>query len=96
MGRHANIRDTKEETKEKEKDDTAPNGNGESDLPVEMGPANNSATEGYEDSKIENKQPVIGTLVMKTVGIIKRKTRKPVGFMQSCCFVFVDILSTYK
>ena len=24
------------------------------------------------------------------------KTRKPVGFMQSCCFVFVGILSTYK
>ena len=23
-------------------------------------------------------------------------TRKPVGFMQSCCFVFVGILSTYK
>ena len=73
MGRHANILDPKEETKEKEKDDTVPNGNGESDLPVEMGPANNSATEDYEDSEIENKQPVIGTLVMKTVGIIKRK-----------------------
>ena len=23
-------------------------------------------------------------------------TRKPVGFMQSCCFVFVGILNTYK
>ena len=23
-------------------------------------------------------------------------TRKPVGFMQSCCFVFVGILSTYE
>ena len=27
---------------------------------------------------------------------IKVITRKPVGFMQSCCFVFVGILSTYK
>ena len=26
----------------------------------------------------------------------KMLTRKPVGFMQSCCFVFVGILSTYK
>ena len=26
----------------------------------------------------------------------KASTRKPVGFMQSCCFVFVGILSTYK
>ena len=26
----------------------------------------------------------------------KEITRKPVGFMQSCCFVFVGILSTYK
>ena len=26
----------------------------------------------------------------------KALTRKPVGFMQSCCFVFVRILSTYK
>ena len=26
----------------------------------------------------------------------KISTRKPVGFMQSCCFVFVGILSTYK
>ena len=24
------------------------------------------------------------------------ETRKPVGFMQSCCFVFVGILMTYK
>ena len=27
---------------------------------------------------------------------VKVPTRKPVGFMQSCCFVFVGILSTYK
>ena len=26
----------------------------------------------------------------------QRQTRKPVGFMQSCCFVFVGIVSTYK
>ena len=26
----------------------------------------------------------------------KRSTRKPVGFMQSCCFVFVGILRTYE
>ena len=26
----------------------------------------------------------------------KVSTRKPVGFMQSCCFVFVGIVSTYK
>ena len=28
--------------------------------------------------------------------INKKLTRKPVGFMQSCCFVFVGILSRYK
>ena len=28
--------------------------------------------------------------------IINCITRKPVGFMQSCCFVFVGIVSTYK
>ena len=27
---------------------------------------------------------------------MKIVTRKPVGFMQSCCFVFVGILSRYK
>ena len=27
---------------------------------------------------------------------LNNSTRKPVGFMQSCCFVFVGILSTYK
>ena len=28
--------------------------------------------------------------------IIHELKRKPVGFMQSCCFVFVGILNTYK
>ena len=32
----------------------------------------------------------------KCTQISTRSTRKPVGFMQSCCFVFVGILSTYK
>ena len=28
--------------------------------------------------------------------VAKKITRKPVGFMQSCCFVFVGIVSRYK
>ena len=49
-----------------------------SDPPVEMTPSNDSETEGYvnTDSESENKQPVIGTLVMKTVGIVKRKKKR--------------------
>ena len=34
--------------------------------------------------------------VIHTRQQVKHETRKPVGFMQSCCFVFVGILSTYK
>ena len=49
-----------------------------SDPPVEMTPSNDSETEGYTntDSESENKQPVIGTLVMKTVGIVKCKKKR--------------------
>ena len=49
-----------------------------SDPPVETTPSNNSETEGYvnTDSESENKQPVIGTLVMKTVGIVKCKKKR--------------------
>ena len=49
-----------------------------SDPPVETTPSNNSETEGYvnTDSESENKQPVIRTLVMKTVGIVKRKKKR--------------------
>ena len=41
--------------------------------PVEMTPTDDSETEGYVNSETdtEDKQPVIGTLVMKTVGIVK-------------------------
>ena len=44
--------------------------------------ANDSETEGYKNSGMdtENKQPVIGTLVMKTVGIMKRKKKR-----KGCC-----------
>ena len=53
-----------------------------SDPPVEMTPSNDSETEGYAntDSESENKQPVIGTLVMKTVGIVKCKKKR-----KACC-----------
>ena len=53
-----------------------------SDPPVETTPSNNSETEGYAntDSEPENKQPVIGTLLMKTVGIVKCKKRR-----KACC-----------
>ena len=32
----------------------------------------------------------------KFQNLLKDQIRKPVGFMQSCCFVFVGIVSTYK
>ena len=49
-----------------------------SDPLVEMTPSNESETEGYvnTDSESENKQPVIETLVMKTVGIVKCKKKR--------------------
>lgn len=52
------------------------------DPPVEMTPSNDSETEGYvnTESEKEDKQPVIGTLVMKTVGIVKRKKKR-----KACC-----------
>ena len=53
---------------------TVPDKDEKSAPPVETAPANDSDTEGYEnfETEIENKQPVIGTLVMKTVGIVKK------------------------
>ena len=49
-----------------------------SDPPVETTPSNDSETEGYvnTDSETENKKPVIGTLMMKTVGIVKHKKKR--------------------
>ena len=49
-----------------------------SDPPVEMTPSNDSETDGYinTDLESENKQPVMGTLRMKTVGIVKRKKKR--------------------
>ena len=38
----------------------------------------------------------IGINKKKIMIILQTSTRKPVGFMQSCGFVFVGILSTYK
>ena len=48
------------------------------DPPVEMTHTDDSETEGYVnlESEAEDKQPVIGTLVMKTVGIVKRKKKR--------------------
>ena len=43
--------------------------------------------------------PKVDKAHSKTKGVltlVPLPTRKPVGFMQSCCFVFVGILSTYK
>ena len=34
--------------------------------------------------------------IIRLTTTLQVSTRKPVGFMQSCCFVFVGILSTYK
>ena len=44
----------------------------ETSTPVETTPANNSETESYgnTESESENKKPINGTLVMKTVGIV--------------------------
>ena len=36
------------------------------------------------------------TILCINIQVNEVLTRKPVGFMQSCCFVFVGILSTYK
>ena len=46
--------------------------------PVEMTPTDDSETEGYvnSDTETEDKQPVIGNLVMKTVGIVKCKKKR--------------------
>ena len=50
----------------------------ETSTPVETTPANNSETESYgnTESESENKKPVNGTLVMKTVGIVRRKKKR--------------------
>ena len=44
------------------------------------------------------KRPIIlsGDFSIQNCIGISWTTRKPVGFMQSCCYVFVGILSTYK
>ena len=46
--------------------------------PVEMTPPDDSETEGYvnSDTDSQGKQPVIGTLMMKTVGIVKCKKKR--------------------
>ena len=50
----------------------------ETSTPVEMTPSNNSETESYvnTESESENKKPENGTLVMKTVGIVRRKKKR--------------------
>ena len=50
----------------------------ETSTPVETTPSNNSETESYvnTESESENKKPVNGTLVMKTVGIVRRKKKR--------------------
>ena len=50
----------------------------ETSTPVETIPANKSDTESYgnTESESENKKPVNGTLVMKTVGIVRRKKKR--------------------
>ena len=46
--------------------------------PVETTPTDDSETENYvtSDEESENKQPVIGTLVMRTIGIVKCKKKR--------------------
>ena len=50
----------------------------EPSTPVETTPTNDSETESYvnTESESENKKPVNGTLVMKTVGIVRRKKKR--------------------
>ena len=50
---------------------------------------------GTEDSMI-NIELMSKLYLVVAHNLNKTRTRKPVGFMQSCCFVFVGILSTYK
>ena len=45
--------------------------------------------------KSNSEMPVLDSKLSKT-RCLKITTRKPVGFMQSCCFVFVGILRTYE
>ena len=54
----------------------------ETSTPVETIPANKSDTESYGNTELEseNKKPVNGTLVMKTVGIVRRKKKR-----KACC-----------
>ena len=54
-----------------------------------------------KSNKHENTQELINqNLDLGMIPTVTRQTRittrKPIGFMQSCCFVFVGILSTYK
>ena len=50
----------------------------ETSTPVETTPSNDSETESYvnTESEAENKKPVNRTLVMKTVGIVRRKKKR--------------------
>ena len=50
----------------------------ETSTPVETTPTNDSETELYvnTESESENKKPVNGTLVMKTVGIVRHKKKR--------------------
>ena len=46
--------------------------------------------------ELEELETILKQVEAKHPDVEKNLTRKPVGFMQSCCFVFVGILSTYK
>ena len=90
LNAHAQIQNKKQKTFETKPIPTLPVGNQqtgeletgtanvETSTPVETTPANNSETESYgnTESESENKKPVNGTLVMKTVGIVRRKKKR--------------------
>ena len=62
--------------------------------PVEATPEDDSETEGYinTDTDTENKQPVTGTLVMKTVGIVKCKKKRKARC--KICKIFLNNMRT--